>query len=180
MSVVTAARGGGRGEGEGARSRFQQAAPLKTVRSQTAPPKFMPEFSSCLILLAKNFGISEMQHVSVTHSLYLQLTYILTAPINYINPTIYKPTKMRTIHGKIPQIHQRVQLLPLQLFPLLVVYRSKYSLKLDIPPQAIPVKNNKYSKNLNKMQRQRMPAVLGSHNQHSKGLFTSRWGTTDR
>ena len=99
--------GGGRGE-----KPLLASSPVKNW-FQTAPPKFMPEFSSCLILLAKNFGISEMQHVSVTHSLYLQLTYILTAPINYINPTIYKPTKMRTIHGKIPQIHQRVQLLPL-------------------------------------------------------------------
>ena len=137
------------GQGEGARNRFQQVAPLKIVRFQTAPPEGCNV--SCLIPLAKNFGIREMQHVSVTHSLYLQLTYILTAPINYINSPLYKPTKMRAIHIKIPQIHQRVQLLPLWLFPLLVVYRSKYSLKLDIPPQAIPVKNNKYSKNLNKM-----------------------------
>ena len=166
------------GEGGRARSHFQQAAPLKTARFQTAPPKFMPEGCkvSCLIPLAKNFGISEMRHVSVTHSFYFQLT----GPINFINSPLYKPTKMRAIHIKIPQIHQRVQLLPLQLFPLLVVYRSKYSLKLDIPPQAIPVKNNKYSKNLNKMQRPFVPAVLGSHKQHSKGLFTWRWETPDR
>ena len=55
---------------------------------------------SCSIPLAKNFGISEMQHVSVTHSLYLQFTYILTAPINHINSSLYKPTKMRAIHIK--------------------------------------------------------------------------------
>ena len=101
--------------GKGREAASSKQPLLKTVRFQTAPLKFMPEGCniSCLIPLAKNFEISEMQHISVTHALYLQLTYVLTIPINYINSPLYTPTKMRAIHIKIPQIHQRVQLLPL-------------------------------------------------------------------